>query len=94
MFDLKTMITSALTAIVVAVVVVMLVGSNTPAIGGDTRFPNSVLGAKALTLSNGSATTTLTTGKVCFVVTQQDGDVSYAFFNTVGTLATSSVACN
>jgi hypothetical protein len=94
MFDLKTMITATLTAMVVSVLVVMLVGSNTPAVGGDTRFPNSTLGARALTLSNGSATTTLTTGKVCMVVTQQDGDVSYAFFNTTGSLATSSTACN
>jgi hypothetical protein len=91
---IKTIITSGLTALVVALVVVMLVGSNTPAVGGETRFPNSTLGAKALTLTNGSATTTLTTGKVCMVVTQQDGDVSYAFFNTSGSLATSTTACN
>jgi hypothetical protein len=94
MFDLKTMITSALTAIVVAVVVVMLVGSNTPAVGGTTRFPNSDMTVQSLRLSNAAATTTLTTGRVCMVVTQQDGDVSYAFFNTTGSLATSSVACN
>jgi hypothetical protein len=91
---IKTIISAGVTALVVALAVVMLVGSNSPAVGGDTRFPNSTLGAKGLTLSNGSATTTFTTGKVCFVVTQQDGDVSYAFFNSIGNLATSTTACN
>ncbi len=90
----KTIATVLATAIVVAGLMFALVGSNSPAVGGDTRFPNSILGAKGLTLSNGSATTTLTTGKVCFVVTQSDGDVSYAFFNTIGNLATSTTACN
>ena len=46
---IKTMITSGLTALVVALVVVMLVGSNTPAVGGETRFPNSNITAVDIT---------------------------------------------
>jgi len=45
----KTIITSGLTALVVALVVVMLVGSNSPAVGGETRFPNSNITAQDLT---------------------------------------------
>lgn len=94
MFDLKTTITAAVTAIVVTLAVVMLVGSNSPAVGGATRFPNSDVTMQSLRLSNGVGTTTLTTGRVCMVVTQQDGDVSYAFFNTTGTFTTSTTPCN
>lgn len=89
---IKTIITAGLTALVVALVVGMLVGSNSPAVGGDTRFPNSDLSAKSVSLT-GTGTTTLSLGKVCMTVTQVDGDVSYAYFNTTGSLATSSATC-
>lgn len=92
MFDLKTIVTAAVTALVVCGVV-MLVGGNQPGVGGETRFPNSTLTAQGLTLSK-TGTTTLETGRVCMEVTQVDGDVTYAFFNGLGTLATSSTSCN
>jgi hypothetical protein len=91
MFDLKTIVTSAVTALVVAGLV-MLVGGNQPGVGGESRFPNSSITAQGLTLSK-TGTTTLETGKVCMEVTQTDGDVTYAFFNSLGTLATSSTSC-
>jgi len=91
MFDLKTIVTAALTALVV-VGAVMLVGGNQPAVGGDTRFPNSDLSAKSLSLT-GTGTTTLETGKVCITTTANNGATVYAFFNQLGNLATSSTSC-
>lgn len=89
---IKTIITAGLTALVVALVVGMLVGSNSPAVGGDTRFPNSDLSAKSLSLT-GTGTTTLSVGKVCMTVVQSDGGTSYAYFDPNGSLATSTATC-
>jgi hypothetical protein len=91
MFDLKTIVTSAVTALVVAGLV-MLVGGNQPGVGGESRFPNSSITAQGLTLSK-TGTTTLSTGKVCIVSTTSAGGTTYAFFNSVGSLATSSTSC-
>lgn len=46
---IKTIITSGFTALVVALVVTMLVGSNSPAVGGETRFPNSDMTVQTIT---------------------------------------------
>ena len=87
----KTIATAALTAIVV-VLLSGLVGGNQPGVGGDTRFPNSTLGAQGLRLSNGSATTTLNVGKVCIAASTTAGVTQFAFFTATG-LATSSTSC-
>ena len=92
MFDLKTIVVAALVALVTTFTTMQLVG-NSQAVGGESRFPNSTITAQGLTLSK-TGTTTLETGRVCMEVTQTDGDVTYAFFNGAGTLATSSTACN
>lgn len=93
MFDtLKTIAVTVVVAIVTTWATVGLVGNNPAALGGETRFPNSTLTAQGLTLSK-TGTTSLETGKVCMTVTQVDGDVSYAFFNASGNLATSSTSC-
>lgn len=91
MFDLKTIVVAALVALVTSFAM-GLVGGNQSAVGGESRFPNSSLTAQGLSLEK-TGTTTLETGKVCMVVTQTDGDVTYAFFNGAGTLATSSTSC-
>lgn len=94
MFDvLKTILVAGIVAAVTTMVTVGLVGGNQSAVGGETRFPNSSITAQGLSLS-GTGTTSLETGKVCMTVTQVDGDVSYAFFNASGNLATSSTSCN
>jgi hypothetical protein len=98
---IKTMITSGLTALVVALVVVMLVGSNTPAVGGETRFPNSNVTAQDVTTTddlfvaddatfgtaNGSATTSISFNKACLTMTTDTGSTSYLYVTGVGTSA-------
>lgn len=105
---IKTIITSGLTALVVALVVTMLVGSNSPAIGGETRFPNSNITAQDVTTTddlfvaddatfgtaNGSATTSVNFGKACWTITTDIGSTTYAYFRSTGTIATSSTSCN
>lgn len=106
---IKTIATAALTALIVAVLFSGLVGSNyQPAVGGDTRFPNSTLGAPRLnitgtstlgsgvTIGSASATTTVNFGKACWTVTTDTGSTSYLYVTGVGTsarLATSTTAC-
>lgn len=106
MFNLKTMITAGVTAIVVALVVVTLVGSNSPAIGGETRFPNSNVTAQDLTalddlvvtddatFGSSAATTSINFGKACWTITTSQGSTTYAFFSSTGTLSTSTTSCN
>lgn len=61
---MKTFVTALVTALVVSVAVVGLVGGNQSGstLGGYTRLPNSDVVAKSLTLTNSSATSTLTVG--------------------------------
>lgn len=92
MFDVKTIASAAITAVVV-VLIAGLVGDN-QSVGGYTRFPNSDVVVKSLELDNGSATTTMTLDKVCFVGTETDGTSIYYFFGANGDWATSSTACN
>lgn len=105
---IKTIITSGLTALAVALVVTMLVGSNSPAVGGETRFPNSNITAQDVTTTddlfvaddatfgtaNGSASTSINFGKACWQVVTSIGSTTYVSFNSTGVLATSSVTCN
>lgn len=93
MFDLKTIVVSAVVAIVTTITM-GLVGGNQPAVGGDTRFPNSTLSAAALDITNGatfgspSATTSIDIGRTCFTVTTNVGSTTYWSFRGVGTSAT------
>lgn len=90
----KTIAIAAGTALIVSAILMLsgLVGSNQPSVGGDTRFPNSDLSAKSLSLT-GTGTTTLETGKVCIVTVTNSGATIYAFFNQTGNLATSTASC-
>lgn len=100
--DIKTVIISA----VVALVVVMLSGL----VGGDqlgsgSRFPNGLsadstapsageVRGTSFQLDNGSATTSATLDKVCYTLTDSRGVAFYAYYTSGGTFATSSTNCN
>lgn len=97
----KTIATAALTALVV-VMLSGLVGGNQPGVGGDTRFPNSTLGAAALdiagaaTFGSPTASSSVNFGKACWTVTTDVGSTTYVYFTGVGTnsrLATSTTSC-
>lgn len=92
MFDLKTIATAALTAIIVVLATSVLVGDN-QSVGGYTRFPNSDVLVKSLELDNGAATTSLVTDKVCQTVTTAAGNTIYVSWTGPGKLSTSSVSC-
>ena len=91
MFDLKTIATAAVTAVLV-VMLSGLVGGNQSGVGGSTRFPNSDMLVKSFELSNGSATTSLVTGKICLTATEADGGTQYLSVIDTG-WATSSTSC-
>ncbi len=95
MFDLKTIVTAAVTALVVCGVV-MLVGGNQPGVGGETRFPNSDMTVQTIS----------TTGEVQRFGSRSTRNVMYigavdgcaaVFFNASTTQtvqATSTAFCN
>ncbi len=102
MFDLKTIVTAAVTALVVCGVV-MLVGGNQPGVGGETRFPNSTLSAAALdiagaaTFGSPTATSSVNFGLTCWEVTTNVGSTTYVSFIGTGAnvrIATSTTSCN
>lgn len=102
----KTILTSIFTTIVVAGLMFALVGSNSPAVGGETRFPNSNITAVDITATDdltvtddtifgsSAATTSVNFGKVCWTVTTAIGSTTYVTFNSTGVLATSTTNCN
>lgn len=102
---IKTIFVSAVVALVVALGAVGLVGNQTDSLGAaGTRFPNGLstistsasagqVLTKSLKATNGSGTTTVDLGKVCFVFTSATGTVFYASYNGFGALATSTASC-
>lgn len=101
--DTKTILTSAITAIVVVVIGFVLVGGN-QGVGAGSRFPNGLsadgtspaageIRGTSFQLENGSATTSLIVDKMCMTVTQSDGGTSYVYINALGSLATTSTSC-
>lgn len=86
---IKTIAVAAVTALVVSLVFVGLVGNQTSenlgAVG--TRFPNGI------NITNRTATSSLILGKVCMTITSATGTVFYASYNGAGALATSTTSC-
>ena len=92
---IKAIVQGTVTVVVTIAILLVtgLVGGNSqPGVGGDTRFPNSRISTQGLLLT-GTGTTTLSTGKVCMAVTRSSGVASYAYFDSTGSLATTSVSC-
>lgn len=91
MFNFQTIITAALTAVVVVFLLGLVGGTN--GVGADTRFPNSNVSAKSFELNNGSATTSFIADKLCITGTESDGTTIYYWLGAVGKWATSSTSC-
>lgn len=110
MFDtMKTIAVAIVVAAITTWFTVGMVGSNQPAIGGETRFPNSNLTAQDITATDdlvvaddstfgsSAATTSLNFGRTCWTITTDTGSTTFAYFTGIGTnarLATSTASCN
>ena len=93
MFNLKTIATAAVTAVLV-VMLSGLVGGNQSGVGGSTRFPNSDLEASSLKTTGGDMTIGESGSTGCIVMRDSDdGDVSYVTILNGALDATSTVSC-
>lgn len=94
MFDLRTVVTSGVTAVLVVLLMSMVGFSNQPGAGGDTRFPNSNLSASSLKSADGDLYVGETGGTACLVLQDSDDGGSTYVTALNGTLtATSTVSC-
>ncbi len=77
-----------------AVLTVLGTQSGVPGLGGvySTVSPN-VPGLNVTSIVGSNATTSISTGKVCFTVTTASGGTIYWFANAAGNLATSTASC-
>lgn len=99
MFDFKTIVTAALTSIVVVVLSGLVGGNQSDQLGAAWRNPNSDFSAKSLSAYNPSATSTTyiysgaanVGGAVIVEDTDAAGCSSIAALN--GTVVSASVAC-
>lgn len=92
MFDIKTIVTAAVTAVVV-VMLSGLVGDN-QSVGGSTRFPNSALEASSVKTSGGDLYVGESGSTGCIVVRDSDdGGVSYVTLLNGTLTATSTASC-
>lgn len=92
--DIKTILTSAVTAVVVVTLGFVLVGDNQPGVGGATRFPNSDLEASSVKTSGGDLYIGESGSTGCIVMRDSDdGDVSYVTILNGTLTATNTASC-